>query len=107
MSNVLTPGPDAKAEPYYAIMETNKSGKTTGNVWTFGGRIMLFKDEKHAKALLESLTQTDDGSYALRGVTKEHLDHIRKLSESHKIPVFVINSIADDGTVEAVPLKDA
>lgn len=105
MSNFLTPGPDAKAEPYTAIMETSDEGNTTGNLWTFGGRIMLFKEAKHATSLLKAVKEQSGDNYATRGVTEDHLVHMRKISKDHKIPLFVVLDIKDDGTVEAFPIE--
>ncbi len=100
----LTPGPDAKAEPYYAIMLLDKEGgDTTGQLWTFGGRIMLFASSDDAEKILAAV-ESAENHWALRGVSAVHLDALRGISSNSDVPLFVIEGFTPEGQVEAIPL---
>lgn len=104
---VLSPGPDAPAEPYFAIMHVDAQGVTDGNLWTFGKRIMLFPDGDLAQRVAGSLNKPDgDTQYGRRGVTEAHLEAIKGLVEGTEVEVFVVIGIDPKGTIEAVPLAE-
>jgi len=100
---ILTPGPDAEADPYHAVMVV-EDGETTGQIWTFGGRMMLFADEELAQKIKTAL-EGSDFDWQLRGVTADHLDALRRLSRSREIQLFVVVGFTDTGQVEAVPIE--
>ncbi len=100
----LTPDSDAKAEPYHAIMLLDeKGGNTNGQLWTFGGRIMLFAKADDAEKILAAV-ESAENHWALRGVTAVHLDALRGISAHSDIPLFVIEGFTPEGKVEAIPL---
>lgn len=103
----LTPGPKAQAEPYFAIMEIDKQGQTTGQIWTSQSRIMLFKFEADADRVVLALAQHQRSHrYALRGVTRQHLEALRGISRANKVPLFLISGFTQKGQIEAHPLGD-
>ena len=75
--DVFKPGPEVPAEPYWAIMQVEENGEVSGNVWTFGNRLMIFADDASADRLLGSLgKQTPEVKYGRRGVTEAHLEQV-------------------------------
>jgi hypothetical protein len=98
--DVFRPDSDAKAEPFHALMELDKDGEATGSVWSFGGRLMLFKTTDVADKVLGSVN-SDDTPFGLRGVTHDHLQALKNLASTQKIPLFVVTGITDDGKLEA------
>ncbi len=104
---ILSPGPDAPAEPYFAIMHVDAQGATDGNLWTFGKRIMLFHDGDLAQRVTDSLNKPGgEVQYGRRGVTEAHLEAIQKLVEGTEVELFVVIGIDAKGTIEAVPLAE-
>jgi len=103
--DVYKPDANAEAEPFFALMELGTDGETTGSVWSFGGRIMLFKDSGVADKLAESVS-SDETPFALRGVTQDHLQALKNLASQKQIPLFVITEITEEGKVEAFPIAE-
>lgn len=105
--SVMKPGPDAKPEPFFAIMELDEedSTQTTGNVWALGTRIMLFRNEGDATAVLNSVN-AGQANHAVRGVSKPHLEAMKEAAAQESIEIFVVESITD-GQVEAIPIEEA
>ncbi|OIP39468.1 MAG: hypothetical protein AUK47_09960 [Deltaproteobacteria bacterium CG2_30_63_29] len=103
--DALTPGPDAPAEPYYAIMVTDGEGTTTGQLWTFSGKMMVFKLEETAQTVLAAV-KGGDTHWEIRGVSKEHLAGLRQVGAANQIPIFVVLGLTEQGKVEAVPLPN-
>lgn len=103
--DALTPGPDAPAEPYYAIMVIGEDGETTGQLWTFSGKMMVFKLLETAETVLKAL-DGGETKWEIRGVSKEHLAGLRQVGAANQIPIFVVLGLTDQGKVEAVPLPN-
>ena len=100
---VLTPGPDAPAEPYHAIMVVDDEGQTSGELWAHGGRLMLFENKVAAEKVLGAL-EGGEIKYELRGVSVGHLAALKRLAA--KVPLFVVVGITPKGKVEALPLGE-
>ncbi|MDX9721461.1 MAG: hypothetical protein RBU37_11995 [Myxococcota bacterium] len=100
--SVLLPGPEAPAEPFHAIMEVDEDGNSTGQLWGFDGKLMLFESKAAAKAVLEKLA---DEHYQLRGVSAAHLDALQQVV-ADKVPLFVIVGFNPYGKIEAMPLAE-
>lgn len=103
-SDTLTPGADAEAEPYHALMVVDAEGRTTGQLWTFGGKMMLFGSEEVAQKVLGAL-EGGEIRWALRGVTARHLEALELISEGQGVELYVVRGLTPAGKVEAVPLK--
>lgn len=101
--SVCCPDADAPAEPYHAIMMIGEDGKADGNLWGQGTQLMLFDDTTIALKIIELL---GNPAYQLRGVTKEHLEVLKKLEESGRADLFVIIGYTAGGKIEAMPLKE-
>lgn len=102
---ILTPGPDAKPEPFYAIMEANAEQAVTGQIWTFNGAIILFQNQADAERLLDALNAQDTAhSYVLRGVTKQHLELIQGIAQQNKVALEKVKGFSADGQIETEPL---
>ena len=101
--DALTPGPDAEADPYWAVMVT-EDGATTGQVWTFSGKMMLFGEKEVAEKILGAL-EGGEITWALRGVTERHLKALKLISEGQGVELFVVAGFTAEGKVEAVPLR--
>ena len=99
---VLLPGPDAKAEPYHAIMEVDEAGNATGQLWAHGGRLMLFESVNAAKKVLTALA---DEHYQLRGVSQAHLHALQQVT-AEKVELYVVIGFTPAGKVEALPLEE-
>ena len=97
------PGTDAPAEPYHAIMRVDADGKTDGTLWGQGEKLMLFDDCDAVAKFIQAIGSKD---FALRGVTKAHLDELKKLEESGRVSLFVIIGFTPRGDIEAMPLKE-
>ncbi len=97
------PGPDAPGEPYHAIMAIGDDGKATGNIWGQGTQLMLFDDHLAAQKILEAL---NNPAFALRGVTKDHFNELKKLEASGRADLFVIIGFTGNGQIEALPLAE-
>ncbi len=88
-------------------MQIDDSGEVSGNVWTFGNRLMLFADDASAERLMEGLgKQSPDTKYARRGVTEPHLKQVIELAEGAEVPIFVVVGITAKGTIEAIPFEE-
>ena len=104
---VFTPGPEAKPDPYWGIMEVDDEGLGTGNFFTHSRRLLLFESDKVAIRLLDALTKQDEEhSFAVRGITKPHLKEIVKIGHDNELELWVVTKIEDDGNVVARPLEE-
>jgi len=101
--SVCCPNADAPAEPYHAIMKIDDQGNADGTIWGQGTKFMLFNDHVAAQKILEALAAPD---YALRGVTKEHLEVLKKIEASGRAELFVIIGFTANGQIEAMPLAE-
>ena len=101
--SVCCPGAGAPGEPYHAIMKIGEDGETDGTLWGQGTKLMLFDDHIAAQKILEALGSE---SYALRGVTKAHLEELKKLEASGRAELFVIIGFTGRGDIEAMPLAE-
>ena len=102
----LHPGPDAAAEPYYGVMPIGDDGLGTGNIWTWGNRIMLFVDPAVADQTVTKLARSGSAvKYARRGVTEMHLKAVMSLVQDADIEIFVIIGMSE-GQIEAIPLDE-
>ncbi len=100
----MRPGPDAPAEPYYAIMSEGQGGRTEGNIWSFGARLMLFFDRAIGERVMTSVS-TDGAPYVIRGVTEAHLAKLQHIVEDSQLELFVALRIRD-GSIEAIPVHE-
>lgn len=104
--SILVPGPDAPAEPFYAVMHVDDEGNTDGKVWSYGKRLMLMSNRDLADKIITMLGKQDkDNKYGARGVTKGHLEAIKGSIEGSEVEIFVIENI-EGGAIEAVPIAD-
>ena len=101
--SVCCPDASAPAEPYHAIMKIDGDGKADGTLWGQGTKLMLFDDTSAAQKIIEALA---DPSYQIRGVTKAHLDVLKKLEETGRAELFVIIGFTRNGQIEAMPIAE-
>ncbi|MFA5624173.1 MAG: hypothetical protein WC966_03815 [Bradymonadales bacterium] len=101
--SVLCPDESAPAQPYYAIMALDENGSTNGQLWGVGDKLMLFDKLAVAETTLKAINHPD---YAIRGVTKEHLEALMQLVEQGVAELYVMAGITPKGSLEAMPLKD-
>ena len=101
--SVCCPDASAPGEPYHAIMKVDADGKTDGTLWGKGTKLMLFDDHIAAQKILEVL---GNQGFALRGVTKAHLEELKKLEASERAELFVIIGFTARGDIEAMPLAE-
>ena len=101
--DVCCPDESAKAEPYYALMFVDENGKTDGNLWGMDGNLMLFDNLLVAKQLQKTI---NNNAISVRGVTKEHLEELKKLEDSGSAHLVVILGITVKGKIEALPLAE-
>ena len=101
--SVVCPDESAKAEPYYAIKEVDEAGKTTGQLWGMGGRLMIFESLLAAQKLLAAL---NNSSFQLRGVTAKHFQFLKQLEADGAATLFVVIGFTPKGDIEAMPLSE-
>ncbi|MBR4984970.1 MAG: hypothetical protein IKY83_04445 [Proteobacteria bacterium] len=101
--SLCCPGPDARPEPYHAVMKIGEDGNTDGQLWGMGSQLMLFDDLSCAKQIIDAL---GDASWQIRGVTKAHLGELKKLQEAGVAQLFVIVGFVNGGRIEAMPLDE-
>lgn len=97
------PDEHAPAQPYHAIMKVDENGSTDGTLWGQGTKLMLFADRVAAEKVLDALGHQ---GFALRGVTKAHLEALKMLAESGRAELFVIIGFTGRGDIEALPLAE-
>lgn len=106
--NVLMPDKEAKAEPFWAIFETDDQDHATANIFSHGKRVTLFASEKVARQLVNALAEKDEAHrYAVRGVTKPHLKALRAVAVRTGLELWVVTKIEPSGAVEGHPLSEA
>lgn len=101
--SVCCPKADAPAQPYHAIMKIDEKGETDGTLWSQGDQLMLFDDCVAASKIIDIIGSQN---FAIRGVSKEHLEALQKLQDSGRIDLFVIIGFTAHGDIEAMPLAE-
>lgn len=101
--SVLCPDESAPAQPYFAIMALDEERMTNGQLWGVGDKLMLFDIHGVAEQTLHAINNPD---FAIRGVTKEHLEALKQLVEQGVAELYVMAGITPQGSLEAMPLND-
>jgi hypothetical protein len=105
---VLMPDKEAKAEPFWAIFETDDQDHATANIFSHGKRVTLFASDAVARQLVGALAEKDEAHrYAVRGVTKAHLEALRAIAAKAGLELWVVTKIEPNGAVEGHPLSEA
>ncbi|OPX92603.1 MAG: hypothetical protein A4E53_00394 [Pelotomaculum sp. PtaB.Bin104] len=105
LENIL-PGPEVKGDPFWAVMEVERNGLTTGVYHT------IVQDSQNGKEVLPLYERKDDAEKALqgaklndmavRGISRSHMRVLVEFQKKGFIHLGVCAFVSDNGNIGVI-----